>query len=509
VEILAKKAGIEIPRRDEESGGVKRETFLELYRGVAKSFHYFLAESPQGEGARRYLEGRGVSAETVERFQLGFAPSDRRWLHRFLSQKSYSKEFLSLTGLFMENARGGGSAFFANRIMFPIANNRGEILAFGGRSLGEEHPKYLNSPETAFFRKGENLFGIEKAVPAIRGESFFFLVEGYMDVLAMHQAGLVNCVAPLGTALTERQSRLLKRFASKAVLVFDGDDAGEKATARAVEILEGLDFIVQVVELPKGRDPADFLMMGDPGALRGIVSDPRDSFRYLAEKALSRNDRSRPEGREQIRDFLFPFIAAVASQVRADGYLKFLAGALDADGEAVARDYAAWKGARRTRIGPARGMGEEAIAVSSDLFLMLAVAANRELFPLVRTGGIALADLEDERAKVLYIALEESYRAEEASFDALCARIEDNALRDMTARRAASGEFEMNPRQMVADGVKRIRQRSLRKRIEALGAEMRKAEREKPDPARMRELLAEKMHLDGELARLNTRAAGA
>ena len=517
VEILAKKAGIDIPRRDDESGGVKRETFLELYRGVAKSLHFLLTESPQGEAARRYLSGRGVSVDTIGMFQLGYAPPDRRWLHRFLTQKSYSKDFLSRTGLFMENARGGDAALFANRVMFPIANNRGEILAFGGRSLGEEQPKYLNSPETAFFRKGENLFGIDTAGHAIREKSFAFLVEGYMDVLAMHQSGLVNCVAPLGTALTDRQARLLKRFASKAVLVFDGDEAGEKATARAIEIFERQDFIVQVVALPKGKDPADFLRVGEnqsaPAArfgesLRRAVADPQDSFPYLVEAATSRNDRSRPEGREKIRDLLFPFVAAVASQVRADGYVKLLAEALDADADAVGRDFASWKAAQRVRQPPTEAGTEDAVPVTSDLFLMLAVAANRDLFPLVRTGGIALADLEDDRAKALFVALEESFRAEEASFDAMCARIEDGSLRDLAARKTASGEFDMNPQRLVADGVNRIRQRSVRKRIDLLGAEMRKAEREKSDPARMRELLEEKMHLDSELAKLNTRAAG-
>src|SRR5208337_57173 len=135
------------------------------------------------------------------------------WLFKFLEQKSYSPDFLRKVGLFIDNERGRGGALFAGRIMFPISNARGEIIAFGGRAMGDVQPKYLNSPETAFFRKGENLFGLDKAAPATRKEGFFILGEGYMDVISMHQAGFANCVAPLGTALTDSQVRVLKRGA--------------------------------------------------------------------------------------------------------------------------------------------------------------------------------------------------------------------------------------------------------------------------------------------------------
>ena len=538
VEILAKKAGIEIPQEDDEQGGIKRGTFFELYRRVAGSFHWLLTEGAPAESARKYLAGRGLQKETIDAFQLGYAPLDRGWLFQFLAQKSYSQEFLSKTGLFIESAGGSSSALFANRIMFPIANARGEIIAFGGRALGDAQPKYLNSPETAFFRKRENLFGIDKAASAIRGEGFFFLVEGYMDVLALHQAGVANCIAPLGTALTEQQVRLLKRSASKAVVLFDGDAAGQNATSRAIEMLEKEDLIVQVVELPGGQDPADFVQKGDVSGLKGFLAHPGDSFPYLVRKAFAAHDRSSTEGRERIRDQLFPFIAAPASQMRRDRYLTLLADELAADQGALRQDFTAWSsrrrlfgqrggqgagGSRPAARGPASGQeggtgisaqGEETRArgesgaVSSDLFLMLAVAANRDLFPLVRNGGVTLADLDDESARVLFVALEESYRAEDQGFGPFCARIDDSAVRDLVIRKVSSGEFDMNQERMVADGVRGIRQRALGKRIDAVAVEMRKVERESRDSPRVHELLVEKMHLDSELEKLKTRAAG-
>ncbi len=146
--------------------------------------------------------------------------------------------------------------------------------------------------------------------------------------------------------------------------------------------------------------------------------------------------------------------------------------------------------------------------MTPDLFLMLAVAAHRELFPVVRNGGLVLADLDDDRAARLYVALEEAFRAEEQGFEALCARLDDPVLRDLVIRKVASGEFDLNQERMVADGVRRIRQRALRKKTDLVSAELRKLEKEAADPARLRELLAEKMHLDSELERLKTGAAG-
>jgi DNA primase len=398
--------------------------------------------------------------------------------------------------------------------MFPISNTRGEIIAFGGRAMGEAQPKYLNSPETPFFRKGENLFGLDKAAPAIRKEGRFILVEGYMDVIAMHQAGFTACVAPLGTALTESQVRVLKRFADKALLLFDSDAAGQKATDRAIELLEKQDLLVQVAVVGGGKDPADLVQRGDEDDLRSLLERPQDSFSYSLGKALSAHDRTRAEGKERIRDALFPFVAAAASPMRKDGYLALLADNLGVDADAVRRDFSAWVHRRQPgsrQEGRASSGAEQrgaAVSVSADLFLMLAVAAHRELFPLVRNGGIALADLDDDRAARLYVALEEAFRAEEEGFESLCARIDDPTLRDLAIRKVASGEFDLNQERLVADGVRRIRQRALKKKTELVSAELRRLEKETTEPARLRELLAEKMHLDSELERLKTGAAG-
>ena len=322
-----------------------------------------------------------------------------------------------------------------------------------------------------------------------------------MDVLAMHQAGVTNTVAPLGTALTEQQVRVLKRWTASAVLVFDGDEAGEKATLRAIELCERQEVSASVVALPAGRDPADFVQAGEEDALRALLAGKRPAFPFLLDGAVARFGRSGAEAKERVRDFLFPFAAAAASRLRAEEYLRQVAEALGASSEAVTADFERWQARQRGRIkrsGPAADEG----AMPPELFLMLALAANRDLFPGVRAGGVALADLEDARARALYVALEEGFRGEETGLDALLARLDDAGLRELVVRKAASGEFDVNPERIVTDSVRRIRQRSLRRDRDAVQARLLRLEGERTDPAEMRELLAEKQHLDSELAKL-------
>ncbi|RPJ07052.1 MAG: DNA primase, partial [Spirochaetaceae bacterium] len=243
IKLAAKRAGVEIQLEEEREGSLKRDAYCELYKRVAGSMNHILLHSDQASQARKYLQSRKLSEEIIGMFDLGYAPAEREWLFNFLEKKNYSPDFLSKTGLF---SKGKGS-YFSNRIMFPISTAQDEVIAFGGRALVEGGPKYLNSPETAFFRKRNSLFAINLALPAIKKEGSVYLVEGYMDVIAMHAAGIANCVAPLGTAFTREQAAFLKRYAEKAVLFFDTDEAGIKATLRTIEILETALFQVEVV----------------------------------------------------------------------------------------------------------------------------------------------------------------------------------------------------------------------------------------------------------------------
>ena len=215
LERLARRFGIELAY--EGGGDYRRDTgaeqhleaLAELYRRVAASFHHLLMEKPEGEAAKHYILDRGIHIETIKDFRLGYSPQDRSWLFGFLSKKGgFSQEFLAASGLFSK--KYPKSAFFSGRLMFPITDRQGRTVAFGGRILSGDGPKYINSVETELFKKGRNLFALDCALPGIRSSKTAVLAEGYMDVLALHQAGVRNTVAPLGTAFTDEQARLLK-----------------------------------------------------------------------------------------------------------------------------------------------------------------------------------------------------------------------------------------------------------------------------------------------------------
>jgi DNA primase len=276
VERLAGEAGLELPR--ETPAERERERVALTLHGVLEAAaRWFEAalNGRDGQAARDYLAGRGLSAETIARFRLGLAPPSRGALKAALTREGVALQTLLDAGLLIE-PEGGGEPYdrFRGRVMFPIRDPRGRVVAFGGRILGEGEPKYLNSPETALFHKGAMLYGLDLAIPAARKANRLIVVEGYMDVIALHQAGLAETVAPLGTALTELQLELLWRYAATPLLCFDGDAAGERAAARVVErALPRLraGFSLRFASLPAGEDPDSLVGGRGRAALEAVL----------------------------------------------------------------------------------------------------------------------------------------------------------------------------------------------------------------------------------------------
>jgi len=505
VRLLAGKAGVELELEEDEDAG-RRKAYLELYRRVAGSLHYILLNHPEAGPARAYLEGRGFRRETLERFSVGyapgygpgFAPPGRDWLFGFLREKSFSEEFLRSSGMFFLSRAGDPVALFRDRVVFPIGNSRGEIVGFGGRSLtGDRGPKYLNTPETAFFRKGELLFGEPGVWQAVRKAGRFVLVEGYLDVLACAQAGVGEALAPLGTALTAEQVRLLKRFAPGGILAFDADEAGARAAQRAILLCEQADLAVEVAELAGGKDPAEILQVAGAEALHKILKYPINSFQFLLRAARARHNAGTPEGKKGIIAFLSPYLSSIDSPVKRDGYFRALAEELGVELESVREDFR--KNADRTAAAVRPVAPSQAASMTTDFFFMLAVSAHREYFSQVR-NLIGPEALEDPRARKLFVALEECFRAGESSEESLLARLEDPELRGEVLARTASGAFAEEPERLVRDGLSSVRRRGLELRGAGLSARL--AAPGQPEQAGQRDLLAEKMHIDEELAKL-------
>lgn len=274
---LAQRVGIEIPEdnkvKTEED--ILKETVENINREAARFFHSNLKENSK---AQEYLKNRMISPEIVIRFGLGFAKDSWDDLKKHLLEKGYTNENLKVSGLFGES-KGRIYDRFRNRLIFPVQDHRGRVIGFGARVLDDSKPKYLNSPETPVFHKGTNLYGIYQLLKDNKKEDYVIICEGYMDCIALHQGGITNAVAALGTALTEYQARLLKRYFKKVIVSFDADEAGRLATLRGLDILskEGLE--VKILKIPDGKDPDDF-----------IKSHGEKGFRNLIDNALTLMD---------------------------------------------------------------------------------------------------------------------------------------------------------------------------------------------------------------------------
>ena len=260
VKVLADRAGIELPEQDYSPEARKqadlKEQIMELNR-LAGKYYYYMLRQPDGKQGLDYLKGRKLSDETIRKFGLGYSSKRGNDLYKYLKSKGYSDSLLKESGLMQVDERDGMRDKFWNRVMFPIMDSRNRIIGFGGRVMGDAKPKYLNSPETKVFDKSRNLYGLNLARTSRKPN--MILCEGYMDVIAMHQAGFNQAVASLGTAFTQQQSVILKRYTNEVLLTYDSDDAGVRAAMRAIPILKDAGLTARVINMEPYKDPDEFI----------------------------------------------------------------------------------------------------------------------------------------------------------------------------------------------------------------------------------------------------------
>jgi DNA primase len=339
---LAGRAGIRLERTvEEERQGGERERLL---RTVAEAAAYYRAQlaAEAGGPARRYLAERGVDAAATEAFRLGYAPAGWDGLLRALRTRGFDGAALEQAGLAVartgsDPARGPAGHYDAlrQRLVFPIHDLQGRPVAFGGRALDDATPKYLNTRETALFAKGRTLYALDTARAAIRETGEAVVVEGYMDALACHQFGITNAVASLGTALTQDQVLLLKRFVGRAVLVYDADASGMDAAERGLGIFEQAELPVRVAVLPGGADPDEFLRKKGVEAFRAVLAGARSVFDYRFAMASARHDGRTVEGKVGIVDEMSQLIIIASNPVRQSEYVRLLAERLGVREDAI------------------------------------------------------------------------------------------------------------------------------------------------------------------------------
>jgi DNA primase len=318
VRAVAEKCGIAIPRARERTPGERRENQLrsalvDLHKEAASFFVQQLNGTPEGRAAKAYLLDRGLDSEAVARFGIGFAPSGGEALLRALKPK-YPETVLEPSGLFSRDQNGRLFDRFRRRVMFPIANESGKIVAFGGRALGDDLPKYLNSPETPIYTKSNILYHLDRAKDALRQRDFAVLVEGYMDAIAVARAGVSNVVASCGTSLTEPQIKLLNRFTRRIIVNYDPDTAGQAATERSLTILLEQGAEVRVLALPGGKDPDSFIRAEGAAAYTKLLSEAPPYVDYLISRAR-KMDMSTAEGKLRAVNFLLSYVQRVPDRI--------------------------------------------------------------------------------------------------------------------------------------------------------------------------------------------------
>ena len=295
VQMLAKRCGVSLPEAEESEESRKQDSIKKRVLDIqndAGVFYYSVLKSDKDRAGYRYFTGRGLTDDTIRKFGLGYS-GKTGGLYRYLKGKGYSDSELNMSGLFSFDERKGARDKFWNRVMFPIMDVNNRVIAFGGRVMGDALPKYLNSPETVVFDKSRNLYGLNYAKKS--RSKYFILCEGYMDVIMLHQAGFECACASLGTALTQLQANLIKRYVNQVIISYDSDDAGTKASLRAIPILKNAGLSVKVLDMSPYKDPDEFIKNLGVDEYRNRIDNAENSF-YFEISVLERNyDFSDPE----------------------------------------------------------------------------------------------------------------------------------------------------------------------------------------------------------------------
>jgi len=325
--LLAEKSGVVIPQyAASEKVREKHDRLYQANEAAAEYYHQLLLDPPEAQKVREYLAKRGLNAQSVEDFKLGYSPNAWDNLQKHLLEKGFTSEELLEAGLVVESDTKVKHDRFRQRLMFPITDVRGRIIGFGGRALeNEQQPKYLNSPDTPLFAKSSNLYGLSQAKEAIRKEDRVVIVEGYMDVILPHQYGFRNVVASMGTAIGENHVSILKKLTKNLVLALDPDSAGEEATLRSVGLENSLGAEMRVAIMPEGKDP-DEIVRDSPDNWQKLIAAAEPVLDYTFERVSASLDLKSSRGKTAAVEKLMPIVSRITDVVRQTHYIDKLAG---------------------------------------------------------------------------------------------------------------------------------------------------------------------------------------
>ena len=496
---LADRAGIELPKQEmsaaQREAADRRSRLLEINKVAAKYF-YMLLRSPQGAHALQYFEERKLSKETMQHFGLGYSNKYSDDLYQYLKKQGYEDELLKDSGLVTIDERRGGHDKFWNRAMFPIMDANNRVIGFGGRVMGEGEPKYLNSPETMIFDKSRNLYGLNFARSSRRPH--ILLCEGYMDVIALHQAGFDNAVASLGTSFTSGHANLLKRYTKEVYLTFDSDGAGVKAALRAIPILKEAGLTAKVINMRPYKDPDEFIKALGAEEYQKRIDEAENSFMFEVRMLERDYDLADPESKTKFFYAVARKILNFEEELERENYIEAVAAKYQIGFEqlrSVVRSEGTRGGLTRERERAPLKSGvndrkkkEDGMKQSQRLFLTWLIEDER-LFDLTK-GYISPDDFTEEIfrdvAKVLY----EQHAAGEINPAQIISRFTDE---EQQREAAALFHARLHPLETRQEKEKALKETILR--IKKNSMDVRSGKLEPTDLAGLQRLIEDKKQL--------------
>ena len=489
VRIVAEKSGIPIPVVQETEDHKKiardRESILRLNEWAAEFYEAQLNNSEDGASARDYVVSRGIKEDTAKLFRLGFAPDSWDALTNHLKERGATTDEVHNSGLAVLKDSGGFYDRFRARLIFPITDPQGRVIAFGGRVMGEGEPKYLNSPETSVYTKGRNLFGLAHSKSEIRNLGFAILVEGYLDYIIPFQEGVHNIVASLGTALTDGQVRLLRRYMDQPQIVvnFDPDSAGQAATMRSIDVLLAEGFKVNILRMPTKQDPDAFVRAHGVERFRELLKTTQPYIDYIVENSIAAHDISRPTGKVAAINAILPHLARMRDKVARAGYADQIADRLRIDSHIVREELKRTATNRQHSLDKKRVRTAEELTVAERQLLEL-MLANQE----VRRALISALSEDDyvELATGAVFAAVIGMEAQgvEFHFDNLAERLESESEREllpallMSDLAWAGGDDFDTLFKKATEALSSLRRRRFERMLDAIQIEIGQAERE-------------------------------
>lgn len=505
VKTIAEKSGVALPAatdsREMAEKDRQRAELLQINQWATEFFEQTLIETSEGRRALDYLAERGVNEETRKAFRLGYAPNSWDALGNFLRSRGATRPQIERSGLVSVKDSGAGSYDrFRGRLMFPISDTQGRVIAFGGRILGEGEPKYLNSPETAVYTKGQHLFGLSHSRDQIRLRGYGILVEGYLDFLIPFQFGVKNLVASLGTALTENQVRLLARYARKIIVNFDPDAAGVAATKRSLEMLLAEGFKVNVLTLPDNLDPDEFIRARGADGYYKLLKHSQNFLDYIVAQAISANDQSHPRGKVETINAILPYLRLVKDRIERAEQFEHIADRLKIDGRYLREEFKKAAETRQERVSertvmatvtvkPAERRLLEILLSFPPLRRRLSGQMREEDYAGLRTERLfhALFAFERQGIEPTYAALTEGLDDEELARDLLPQLM----ITDFDNNSSSRASLELVEQEAI-ESLHSLREKNLGEKTQNLQAEIKEAQRAQ---ASTDELIMQKLEL--------------